>query len=100
MSATTYGPELASRQRTTTESVARSRLFVCAECSYAQLFAVQPRALCVHPEAPFHDKALFAGQVGCSEFVPSSGADGALAWCSPGPKVTTSRFKRKFAMAQ
>ena len=49
--------------------------FVCAECKYAELFAVQPRALCSHPAAAFHGRTLFAGQPGCADFVPQRGVD-------------------------
>jgi hypothetical protein len=42
-----------------------SHLFVCAECAHAQLFAVQPRALCTCEVSPMGGKVLFAGQPAC-----------------------------------
>jgi hypothetical protein len=72
--------------------VAPSRLFVCGECAHAQLFAVQPRALCMCEGSPFRDKVLFAGQPGCRRLVPRRGTDPIAAWCSPGTKRTSRRF--------
>jgi hypothetical protein len=69
-----------------------SRLFVCAECAHAQVFAVQPRALCTCEDAPYWDRVLFAGQPGCPRLVPRRGADPIMAWCSPGTKQTSRRF--------
>lgn len=73
-------------------SAAPSRLFICAECGHAQLFAVQPRALCMCAESPYGDEVLFAGQPGCHRLVPRRGADPILAWCSPGIKRMGRRF--------
>ena len=52
--------------------------FVCAECKYAQLFAVQPRVLCRHAGAVHSGHVLFAGQPACADFVPLRGMDGRL----------------------
>ena len=71
---------------------APSRLFVCAECAHAQVFAVQPRALCMCEGAPYRDRVLFAGQPGCPQLVPRRGTDPIMAWCSPGTKQMTRRF--------
>jgi len=71
-----------------------SRLFVCAECAHAQVFAVQPRALCTCEEAPCRGRVLFAGQPGCPQLVPRRGTDPIMAWCSPGTNQTNRRFAR------
>jgi len=42
--------------------------YVCADCVYAQMFAVQPRAFCRHPEAALAGQVLFAGQPACRSF--------------------------------
>ena len=60
-----------------------SRLFVCAECRYAQLFAVQPRAVCTRPGAPLEGAVLFAGQPACAQLAPRKSAEPVLSWCSP-----------------
>ena len=54
---------------------AAHRPCVCAECKYAQLFAVQPRALCQHPTAFLAGRVLFAGQPSCADFVALRGVD-------------------------
>jgi hypothetical protein len=46
MAMTMRTPEPVVRTRTAVGLVPPTRLFVCAECRHAQLFAVQPRALC------------------------------------------------------
>ena len=48
--------------------------YVCAECRYAELLAVQPRAVCVNPAAAFKGRVLFTGQPACADFVPQRGA--------------------------
>ncbi len=42
-----------------------SHLFICAECAHAQLYAVQPRALCTGAASPLRGKVVFAGQPAC-----------------------------------
>jgi hypothetical protein len=93
MTMRTSEPEV--RTRTAVGPVPSTRLFVCAECRHAQLFAVQPRALCTLAGAPLEGQVLFAGQPGCLHMAPRRGADVMLAWTSPGAKVTTSRFRRR-----
>jgi len=88
-------PQAAVRTGTTAGPVPPTRLFVCAECRHAQLFAVQPRALCTLLGTPLEGQVLFAGQPGCVHMAPRRGADVMLAWTSPGAKVTTSRFRRR-----
>lgn len=43
---------------------------VCAECTHAQLYAVEPRALCTCGESAFFGKALIAGQSACVRMSP------------------------------
>jgi hypothetical protein len=74
---------------------AAPRFYVCAECEYAQLFAVQPRALCTCHGGPHEGEVLFAGQMGCPNLAPRSGADLLMAWCAPGPKAAGGRVGRK-----
>ena len=95
MAMTMRTPEPVVRTRTAVGLVPPTRLFVCAECRHAQLFAVQPRALCTLLGAPLEGQVLFAGQPGCVHMAPRRGADVMLAWTSPGAKVTTSRFRRR-----
>jgi hypothetical protein len=86
--------EPAARTRAVAGLVPSTRFFVCAECRHAQLFAVQPRAVCTRGGAPFEGQVLFAGQPGCASVAPRHGADIMLAWTAPGAKVTTRRFRR------
>lgn len=48
---------------------------VCAECKFAQMFAVQPRALCKHPAGPQRGRVLFAGGPACVAFQALPGVD-------------------------
>ena len=48
---------------------------VCAECKFAQMFAVQPRALCKHPAGPMRGQVLFAGGPACIAFQALPGVD-------------------------
>jgi hypothetical protein len=41
---------------------------VCAECRYAQVFAVQPRAVCMHTSAMRAGRTLCAGEAACADF--------------------------------
>jgi hypothetical protein len=61
--------------------VARAHM-VCAECRYAQLFAVQPRALCTHRGAALGGRVVFSGQPACDDVEPMQGDARTLAWCS------------------
>jgi hypothetical protein len=58
---------------------ASSQLFVCAECRHAQLFAVQPRALCTREGSPLAGRVLFAGQPACPLLVPRRGVAPSIA---------------------
>jgi hypothetical protein len=39
--------------------------FVCGDCRFAQLFAVQPRAVCTHPTAAPRGGVIPAAQPAC-----------------------------------
>ena len=71
-----------------------SRLFVCAECRHAQLFAVQPRAVCTRPGAPLEGAVLFAGQPACAQLAPRKSAEPVLSWCSPDLEPARRRSAR------
>lgn len=55
----------------------------CAECASAQLYAVQPRALCTEPKSAFHGSVLFAGQPACAEMTVRESDDLSLSWPWP-----------------
>ena len=42
---------------------------VCAECRYAQVFAVQDRAKCMHPTASLSGRVMPGGSRPCEDFV-------------------------------
>jgi hypothetical protein len=48
---------------------------VCAECRFADMFAVQPRALCKHPVGPQRGEVLFASAHACIAFQAPPGVD-------------------------
>ena len=73
--------------------VARAHL-VCAECRYAQLFAVQPRALCTCHEAPLEGSVVFSGRPACGHVRPRQGDDRTLTWCSLRATTTHLCFAR------
>jgi hypothetical protein len=75
-----------------TGSIAPGRSSVCAECRYAQLYAVQPRALCTRSSSEAAGKVLFAGQPACSDVAPRENTEFLMAWCSPGLKRMSHRF--------
>jgi hypothetical protein len=64
-------------------AAAATRRFVCAECRHAQLFAVQPRALCTCESSELAGNVLFAGQPACSSLTPREGAGPDMGWCPP-----------------
>ena len=49
--------------------------YVCAECRYADLYALEPRAICTYPLSRFWGRALFAGQPACDDLAPRDGVD-------------------------
>lgn len=88
-------PQPPARTALVAGPVPPTQLFVCAECRHAQLFAVQPRAVCTLLGTPLVGRVVFAGQPGCAQLVPRRDADVILAWTAPGAKVTSSRFGRR-----
>ncbi len=55
----------------------------CAECASAQLYVVQPRALCTEPESAFHGRVVFAGQPACAKMTARGSDDLSLSWPWP-----------------
>ncbi len=53
--------------------------YVCAECRYADLYALEPRAICTYPLSRFWGRELFAGQPACEDLSPRDGVDLLLA---------------------
>jgi hypothetical protein len=66
-------------------------LHVCAECTYAQPFALQPRAVCTCEGSASAGKVLFAGQPACADMSPRAGEELGLSVWTPGVKVTSAR---------
>ena len=73
-------------------SARSTTLHVCAECRHAQLFAVQPRAVCTCEGSPWAGKVLFAGQPACADMSPRDGGELILSTSVPGVKETGMRF--------
>jgi hypothetical protein len=92
MSAVTSEPTIETKVGASSPLVRGTHLFVCAECRYAQLFAVEPRALCTRKGGLEEGHVLFAGQPACAAMAPRSGDEVGLSWFSPGHKVTPSRI--------
>jgi len=61
-------------------------LHVCGECRYAQLFAVQPRAVCTRDGSASKGMVLFAGQPACADMSPRAGEELVLSRCASGPE--------------
>ena len=55
------------------------RLYVCAECKYAQLFAVQPRAVCTCQSSASAGRIVFAGRPACADMSPRADTELILA---------------------
>ena len=51
---------------------------VCAECRHAQVFAVQPWAVCTCEGSPSAGKTLFAGVTACADMSPRDDAQWVL----------------------
>jgi len=51
---------------------------VCADCRFSEVYALQPRTHCAHPNAALHGATLFAGQLACEDFVVREARDFAL----------------------
>jgi|GEM_PF-1725461 len=84
-----YRDELIDVERRSARS---GDLRVCAECKYAQLFAVQPRAVCTYQGSASAGKVLFAGQPACADMSPREGEELVLSMCAPGLKKTRTRL--------
>ena len=63
----------ANRGQAATEQ--ESAVYVCAECRYADLYAIEPRASCTYPLSRFWSRELFAGQPACGDMTPRDGVD-------------------------
>ena len=46
---------------------------VCAHCRFSEVYALQVRTHCAHPNAALHGSILFAGQPACQDFVARDG---------------------------
>ena len=69
-------------------------LVVCAECRFAQLYAVQPRAVCTCPGAAFRGSIVFSGQPACDDAQARGSDDLTLASCSQGTQTPLARFSQ------
>jgi len=65
---------------------------LCLECTYAELYAEQPRARCRCAESAYTKQVVFAGQPACAQMKPRGEDDLTLAWCSPGLKAAHARY--------
>ena len=63
-------------------------LHICAECEHAQLFAVQPRAVCTCRGSAWSGKIVFAGQPACAAVSPRDDAEPVLSRCASGFEKT------------
>jgi hypothetical protein len=51
---------------------------VCADCRFSEVYALQARTQCAHPNAALHGSILFAGQPACQDFVARGDKDFSL----------------------
>ena len=51
---------------------------VCADCRFSEVYALQARTHCAHPNAALHGATLFAGQPACRDFVARGDKDFSL----------------------
>lgn len=59
---------------------------VCADCRFSEVYALQARTHCAHPNAALHGATLFAGQPACEDFVAREARDVSLsAYRAQGP---------------
>jgi hypothetical protein len=63
---------------------ATKRLFVCAECAHAQLFATKPLAVCTHERSGLRGRVLYAGRPACEQILPRNGPQAVVAWYKRG----------------
>lgn len=73
---------------------APTALLVCGECRFAQLYAIQPRAMCACPGAAFRGRVVFSGQPACDDAQPRRRDDLTLATRSLGARTPLTRFSR------
>ena len=73
-------------------SARSNKLHVCAECEFAQLFAVQPRAVCTCEGSASKGMVLFAGQPACADMSPRAGEELVLSLCASGPEKMRPLF--------
>ena len=88
---------LSTQDRDAPTDVARlssrsNKLQVCAECAYAQLFAVQPRAVCTCEGSDSRGKILFTGQPARTDMSPRAGEELVLSLYSSGLKRARPLF--------
>lgn len=50
----------------------------CADCRFSEVYALQARTHCAHPNAALHGATLFAGQPACEDFVAREAKDFSL----------------------
>lgn len=81
------GPEDLHGAAPTSENPASRRLFVCAECVYAVLFAGQPRARCVCPAGASEGRMVFTGRPACDDARPRSSDDRPPVDAAPGTEA-------------
>ncbi|GEM_PF-2856876 len=91
-STVTWRPAVVERPAKLKVAAQPSRLAVCLECTYAELFAEQPRARCTCAASVYAKQVVFAGQPACDQMTPRQEDDLTLAWCSPGLKTAHARF--------
>ena len=83
--AATRAPEEEQARAPEEEQVpAAKRLFVCAECAHAQLFAMRPLAVCTHERSCSRGRVLYAGRPACEQVLPRNGSRGAASWYKRG----------------
>ena len=69
----------ASGTQDRTSGVEAAAQYVCAECRYADLYALEPRLICTHPLSRHRGRELFAGQPACDDVSPGNGVNLVLA---------------------
>jgi hypothetical protein len=80
------GTDAATRAPEEEQAPAAKRLFVCAECAHAQLFAMRPLAVCTHEWSGSRGRVLYAGRPACEQVLPRNGSRGAASWYKQGER--------------
>ena len=78
------GMDSATRAPEEEQVPAAKRLFVCAECAHAQLFATRPLAVCTHERSRSRGRVLYAGRLACEQVLPRNGSQAAASWYKRG----------------